>query len=327
MRRHLAWALSACIGFGAAGLPASARAETAAEYPSKPIKIVAPFAPGALTDILARLIATKMNIDWGQPVVVENRPGASGAVGTALVATSAPDGYTFIVITSGHVINPNFNQLTYDPVKSFDPVILLTEIPNLLVVNPSVPVTSVKEYVELVRAHPQTYPYATSGAGGSSHITMEYFKSVAKLANQHVPYKGGSLAISDLSAGHIQVGMSTVPTGVPYVETGKVKAIAVTSARRSPVLKDVPTLAESGYPEVVSVEWWGVLTPAGTPLAIREKLNTEITRIMNEPDVQAKLAQLGVAFNGGTIAQFDAFLRDEAVKWARIIKEADIKNQ
>ncbi|MBB6308847.1 tripartite tricarboxylate transporter substrate binding protein [Xanthobacter tagetidis] len=316
-------ALAAVLGLS--GAPARAD-DAAANYPSKPIRLIAPFAPGALTDTLARLIGNKMSVAWGQPVVVENRPGAAGAIGTAAVANSPPDGYTLVVITSGHVINPNFTQLPYDPVKSFEPVILLTEIPNLVAVHPSVPVKTLDEYVKLVKANPKDYAYATSGAGGSSHITMEWFKTVAKLDNAHVSYKGGSLAITDLAAGHIKTAMSTVPTGFPYVDSGRVRAIAVSSKKRSPVLPDVPTLEESGYP-VVSVEWWGVLAPAGTPLAIREKLNAEIARIMKMPDVEQKLSQIGVAFTGGSIAQFDEFLKDEMVKWARVIKEANVKNE
>lgn len=316
-------ALAAVLGL--AGAPVRAE-DAAANYPNKPIRLIAPFAPGALTDTLARLIGNKMSVDWGQPVVVENRPGAAGSIGTAVVANSPPDGYTLVVITSGHVINPNFTQLPYDPVKNFEPVILLTEIPNLVVVHPSVPAKTLDEYVKLVKANPKDYPYATSGAGGSSHVTMEWFKTVAKLDNAHVSYKGGALAISDLSAGHIKTAMSTVPTGFPYVDSGRARAIAVSSKKRSPVLPDVPTLEESGYP-VVSVEWWGVLAPAGTPLAIREKLNSEIARIMKMPDVEQKLSQIGVAFTGGSIAQFDAFLKDEMVKWARVIKEAKVKNE
>ena len=246
-----------------------------------------------------------MNKSWGQPVVVENRAGASGAVGTAALATSAPDGYTFAVITSGHVINPNFSTLPYDPIKDFTPIIFLTGIPNLLAVHPSVPVKTVAEFVDLIKANPGKYTYATSGAGGSSHMTMEMFKYVAHLDITHVPYRGGSLAIADLMAGQILVGMSTVPTGLPYVTSGMVRAIAVSSAKRSPVMPDVPTLVESGYPEVSSVEWWGVLAPAGTPLDIRQKLNTEITRIMTLPDVKELLAKEGVAFEGGTIDEFD----------------------
>ena len=310
---------------GLAGAPARAD-DAAGTFPNKPIRLIAPFAPGALTDTLARLIGNKMSVDWGQPVVVENRPGAAGAIGTAVVAGAPPDGYTLVVITSGHVINPNFTQMPYDPVKSFEPIILLTEIPNLLVVHPSVPVKTLDEYVKLVKANPKDYAYATSGAGGSSHITMEWFKSLANLDNAHVSYKGGSLAIADLGAGHIKTAMSTVPTGFPYVESGRARAIAVSSKKRSPVLPDVPTLEEAGFP-VVSVEWWGVLAPAGTPLAIREKLNAEIARIMKMPDVEQKLANIGVAFTGGSIAQFDDFLKDEMVKWARVIKQANVKNE
>ena len=312
------------LALGAAQAPGLAAQETAATYPSQSIRIVAPFAPGALTDILARLISSKMSPEWGQPVIVENRPGASGAVGTGEVAQAKPDGYTMVVITSGHVINPNFNTLPYDPVTSFEPVIMLTGIPNLLVVHPSVPANTLDELVELVRNDPASYPYATSGAGGSSHITTEYFKHVAGLANEHVPYKGGALAMADLAAGHVKVAMTTVPTGVPFIQEGRARPLAVSSGERSPVLQDVPTLVESGYPDVDTVEWWGVLTPAGTPLDIREKLNAEITRIMQLPDVQERLAQLGVSFNGGSIDEFRDFLQDETGKWAHIIKTAGV---
>jgi tripartite-type tricarboxylate transporter receptor subunit TctC len=327
MKRMMALAISA-LAAGLLMTGSNARAaETAAAYPSKPIRIIAPFAPGALTDRLARIISLHMAEDWNQTVIVENRAGASGAIGTAALATSAPDGYTFAVITSGHVINPNFNKLPYDAIKDFSPVIFLTGIPNLLVVNPSVDVKTVPELVKLIKDNPGKLTYATSGAGGSSHITMEHFKYVAHLDIEHVPYRGGSLAIADLIAGHIKIGMSTVPTGVPYVRQGMARAIAVTSAKRSPVLPDVPTLVESGYPEVSAVEWWGVLAPANTPLDIRQKLNDEITHIMTLPDVKEALAKEGVAFEGETIDSFDKFIRSENDKWAKLIKAADIKIQ
>lgn len=314
--------------FVAASSSYSARAQDiAAQYPNRTIRIVAPFAAGALTDTLARFIAQHLQTAWGQPVIVENRPGASGAVGTTAVAQAPADGYTLIIVTSGHVINPNFTKLPYDPIKDFDPVIFLTGIPNLLVVHPEVPAKTVSELVKMIKDNPGKFTYATSGAGGSSHITTEAWKYVAGLDMQHVPYKGGAPAIADLIGGHIKIAMSTVPTAVRYVQSGQARAIAVTSPKRSPVLPDVPTLAESGYPDITLVEWFGMIAPAGVPLAIRQKLNTEIIHIMNLPEVKDKLAAQGVAFEGGSIEEFDKFIKSDAAKWARLIKDAGIKNE
>lgn len=301
--------------------------DVAAQYPSRTIRVVAPFAAGALTDTLARFIAQHLQTAWGQPVIVENRPGASGAVGTTAVAQAPADGYTLIIVTSGHVINPNFGKLPYDPIKDFDPIIFLTGIPSLLVVHPSVPVKTAPEFVKMVKDSPGKFTYATSGAGGSSHITTEAWKYVAGLDMQHVPYKGGAPAIGDLIGGHIKIAMSTVPTAVRFVQSGQARPIAVTSPKRSPVLPDVPTLAESGYPDIALVEWFGMIAPAGVPLAIRQKLNTEVIRIMNLPEVKDKLAAQGVAFEGGTIEEFDKFIKSDAAKWAKLIKDAGIKNE
>ena len=306
----------------------SARAEEiAAQYPKRTIRIVAPFAAGALTDTLARFIAQHLQTAWGQSVIVENRPGASGAVGTTAVAQAPPDGYTLIIVTSGHVINPNFTKLPYDPIKDFDPIIYLTGIPNLLVVHPDFPVKTVPEFVKMIQDNPGKFTYATSGAGGSSHMTTEAWKYVAKLDMQHVPYKGGAPAIADLIGGHIKIAMSTVPTAIRYVQSGQARPIAVTSPKRSPVLPDVPTLAESGYPDIALVEWFGMIAPSGVPLAIRQKLNTEVMRIMNLPEVKDKLAAQGVAFEGGSIDEFDKFIKSNAAQWAKLIKAAGIKNE
>jgi tripartite-type tricarboxylate transporter receptor subunit TctC len=301
--------------------------DAAAQYPNRTIRIIAPFAAGALTDTLARFIAQHLQQAWGQPVVVENRAGASGAIGTAYAAQAPADGYTLVVVTSGHVINPNFGKVPFDPIKDFDPIIFLTGIPSLLVVHPDVPVKTIGEFVKMIKDNPGQYTYATSGAGGSSHITTEAWKYVAGLDMQHVPYKGGAPAITDLIGGHIKIAMSTVSTAIKYVQGGQARAIAVTSPKRSPVLPDVPTLAESGYPEIALVEWFGMIAPAGVPLAIRQKLNTEIIRIMNLPEVKDKLAAQGVAFEGGTIDEFDQFIKSDYAKWAKLIKDAGIKNE
>jgi tripartite-type tricarboxylate transporter receptor subunit TctC len=328
MKNWKGFALAAFAAVMAQGpLPDARAAESAAAYPSKPIRIMAPFSAGSMTDRLGRIISTHMAADWNQTVIVENRTGANGGIGTAAVAASAPDGYTFAVITSGHIINPNFAPVPYDPIKDFAPIIFLTANPNLLVVHPSLDVKNVAELIKLIQDNPGKLTYATSGAGGSSHITTEHLKYVAHLDIEHVPYRGGSLAIADLIAGHVKILMSTVPTAFPYVKSGMARAIAVSSPKRSPVLPDVPTLVESGYPEVSSFEWWGVLAPANTPLEIRQKLNTEITRIMNLPDVKEALAKEGIAFEGGTIAEFDTFLRSESDKWSKLIKAANIKVQ
>jgi tripartite-type tricarboxylate transporter receptor subunit TctC len=326
MKRTLSVLLALASFLAVALTDVSARAQESADsYPSRRIRIVAPFAAGALTDILARFISQYMAIDWNQTVIVENRPGASGAVGTTSVVGQPADGYTLVVVTSGHVINPNFGLVTFDPIKDFDPIVFLTGIPSLLVVHPSLPVHNVAEFVKLIKDNPGKYTYATSGAGGSSHITTEAWKFVAGLNMEHVPYRGGAPAIADLVAGHIQIAMSTVPTASAFVQAGTARPIAVTSPERSPLMPDVPTLAESGYPDIKLVEWFGLIGPAGIPLPIREKINAEVHKIMERPEVIQKLASLGVRFTGGSIDDFDKFLKEDAARWSRLIKSAKIK--
>ena len=317
--------LAALIWFGAT-VPATALAQ-AATYPNKPIRIIVPFAVGGIADTFGRVIGIKLTEAWGQPVVIENKTGAGGNIGADLVAKSPPDGYTLVIGNNGtHAVNVNlFKTIPFDPIKDFVPVAHIMEAEGLLVVNPAIKANSVREIIELARAQPGQLSYASGGLGTTSHLAGELFKSTAKVDMVHVPYKGNSPAIADLLSGQTQVSFATMPTVLPHVKTGKLRAIASIGLARTVALPDVPTVAESGLPGFEVSNWIGFFAPAGTPPDIVAKLNTEVQKIMRSPDVQKRLEAEGARFVPTTPAQFTAFQRDELVKWAKIIKDANIK--
>ena len=296
-------------------------------YPSKPIKYIVPFQPGGTTDILGRIVALKLQEAWGQPVVVENRPGAGGAVGAEMTAKSAPDGYTIMGGTiSTHAINASvYDRLPYDPLKDFEPVTQLAQQPNMLVVHPSVPANSVQELVALLRKSPDKYTYSTSGNGTSAHLAGELFKSMSGTRMQHVPYKGSPQAIADAVAGQVSMSFDNISTAYPPAKAGKLRALAVTTAKRSSLAPEVPTLAESGLKGYELGSWHGVFAPARTPKDIVQKLNEAIVKGMHAPDVKEKLAALGVEPVGSSVADFGQFVRAEVPKWAKVVKESGAK--
>jgi len=320
MRRWLG-----CLAFALALLAPLAFAQ--APYPAKPIRLVVPFPPGGTTDILARIVAQKLTEAWGQPVVVDNRPGAGGNIGAELVAKSAPDGYTLLMGTVGtHAINASlYAKLPYDHVKDFAPVILVAGVPNVLVVNPSVPVNSVAELIAYAKANPGKLNFASSGSGTSIHLSGELFRTMAGVQITHVPYKGSAPAIADLVGGQVQLMFDNLPSSLAQIKAGKLRALAVTSDKRAPALPDVPTMAEAGLPGFEASSWFGVLAPAGTPPAIVGKLHAEIAKWLATPDAREKLSAQGANLAGFGPEEFARYIGSETAKWAKVVKESGAK--
>ncbi len=305
-------------------LLAVSTAANAQEWPKqKNVQIIVGFAPGATTDTVARISAQKLQEALGQNFVVENRPGAGGNVATQQVKRAAADGYTLLVTSVAYSVNPSlYSSAGYDPLKDFIPVVLGPSTPNIIMVNPSLPVKNLAELIELARKQPLSY--ASSGGGTTTHLSMERLKFAAKFDMTHVPYQPAQ-AVGAVMGGHTQVGNTSMPPAVQQVKAGKVRAIAVTSAQRSPVLPDVPTLNELGYSGFDDLTWVGFFAPAGTPADVVTRLNAELNRIFAAPDVKEKLGALGLESRANTSAEFGAFLKDEVVKWARAVKESGAK--
>ncbi len=305
---------------------AAAAAQPAANYPNKPIRIVVPQSAGGSTDLTARLIAQKLSDAVGQPVVVDNRPGAGSIIGTDLVAKATPDGYTLLVVASSITINPSLHRkLPFDPMRDLAPITQLSAFPNMLVVHPSLPVKSVQDLIALARAKPGQINYGSSGTGTGTHLSAELFKSMTGVDMVHVPYKGGGPAVTALLGGQVQLNFATIPSVLPYVRAGKLRAVAVTTSRRSPAAPDVPTIAESGVPGYDHGPWNGMLAPAKTPKAIIARLNAEVARIVHMPEAKAVLVHEGAEPVGNTPEEFAAIIRTETAKWAKVIKAAGIK--
>ena len=301
---------------------------TAAEvYPNKPIRIVAPFPPGGPVDILSRMIGNKLAQSLGQAVVVDNRAGAGGNIGSEVVAKSAPDGYTLLMGFVGtHAINPSlYSKMPYDNVKDFEPVSLVAEVTIVLVVNPSVPATSINELIALARSRPGELTFGSPGHGTPQHLAGELFNSIAEVKMLHVPYKGAVPAITDLLGGQISMIFSSMPPALPHMKSGKLRALGVTSTTRSPVTPELPTIAESGLKGYVVNNWYGILAPRGTPKEIVAKLNAEIVKILNMPDVKESLSIQGAEPSTSTPQQFAAYIKEETEKWAKIVKNSGVK--
>jgi tripartite-type tricarboxylate transporter receptor subunit TctC len=301
-------------------------AALAQAYPSKAIKIVVPFAVGGIADTFSRVIGQKLTDSWGQPVVVENKTGAGGNIGADLVAKSPPDGYTLVMGNIGtHAVNPYLVKNTpFDPLRDFAPIAHVLDAEGLLVVNPAVNAKTVPEIISLAKSEPGKLSYASGGMGTTSHLAGELFKSMAKVDVVHVPYKGNSPAITDLLGGQTQMIFATMPTVLPQVKAGRLRAIAVIGLERTTALPDVPTIAET-LPGFAVSNWIGLFAPAGTPREIVNKLNAEVQKIMQQPDVQKRLETEGAKFIPTTPESFAAFQKNEAAKWLKAIREAGIK--
>ena len=311
------------VAFIAASIAAApAQAQSAVDFPSRPIRIVVPFPAGGATDIAARIIGERMSIDWKQPVTIDNRPGAGGNIGSDVVAKSPPDGYTLIMgVTGSHAINVSlYSRMPYDPVKDFEPISQVAVVPNVVVVHPSVPANTLQELVALAKKEPGKLNYASLGNGTAAHLTMEMFKSVAGIEITHIPYKGSAPAVSDLLGGQVQTMIDGLPSALPHVKAGKLRALAVTSAKRSRAAPDLPTIAESGYPGFSADAWSGLFAPKGTPKAVVDKLAGETQLILKLPETQKRLGELGAEPVGSSPAEFAQFVRGEIDKWARVVK-------
>ena len=320
--RALRWMAALVV---AVGLVAASEAP-AQGYPNRSIRIVAPSTPGDAPDVIARLVAERLSAALGQQVVVENRPGAGGVVGSEIVAKAAPDGYTLIMGNAGsHGINAAvYSKLPYDILKDFAPVSQIAVAPNIFVVNPGLPVTTIPEFIAYAKARPGQLSYASGGNGSSSHMSMELLKSMAGIDVVHVPYKGSTPALTDVISGQDAVMSVNMPPAVPHVKSGRLRALAVTTRSRTPSMPDLPTVAES-LPGYETVAWFGVLAPAGTPRDVVNRLSTEIARIARSPDMRERLEGMGAEPVGSTPEEFGAVMARDIAKWTALAKSVGIK--
>jgi tripartite-type tricarboxylate transporter receptor subunit TctC len=295
------------------------------KYPARAVRLIVPFPPGGGADISARTIAAKLTERYGQQVLVDNRPGAGGNVGTELASKAPPDGYTLLLVSSSYGANPALYKLSFDPVNGFEPVTLVSQQPFILVVHPSLPARSVKELVALAKAKPGSLNYASSGAGGIVHLGTEYFKSMAGVDIVHIPYKGGNTAHNDLVAGFVQVYFGTILSTLPVVKSGKLRALGVSTDKRNPALPGVPTVAEAGVPGFSFSGWYAVLAPAKTPRELTAALNGEIVALLKSPEMRERLAAEGSTVVGSTPEALRDHLRADIAKWQKVVKAADIR--
>lgn len=295
-------------------------------YPSKPVRVIAPFPAGGGTDLFARAVAQKLTSALGQTFVVDNRSGAGGMIGADLIAKSPPDGYSLLITSSStHSINPHLTRkMPYDAIRDFVPVINIASAPNVLVVHPSVPAKSVKEFIALAKSRPGALNYASNGTGTLSHLTGEMFKLQAGISLIHIPYKGGPPAVIDLVAGQVSALFAAAPTVFPQVRAGKLRAIAMTGPKRSAALPDLPAVAET-LPGFDSVQWWAMFAPAGTAGDVVDRLNSEVSRIITDVDVKARFAAEGAEPAGGSPREFAAFVRADYEKWGKVVKAVGIR--
>jgi tripartite-type tricarboxylate transporter receptor subunit TctC len=300
---------------------------SAQSYPTKPIKLVVPFPPAGSTDISARAMAGKLGERLGQPVIIENKPGAGGNIGSDMVAKAPADGYTLLVGTVGtHAINSSlYSKMPYDHVKDFAPVILLSTTPNVLVVNPGFAPNSVQEVIALAKSKPGELTFASSGAGTSIHLSGELFRSMAGLSMTHIPYKGSGPMVVDLMSGQVNMSFDNLSSSMPQIKAGRLKALATTGATRSPALPELPTVSEAGLPGYEATSWNAVFAPAGTPRPVIERLAKEINAILQSPDTRKYFAEQGAEAGGGSPEQLATFIRSETAKWSKVVKDSGAK--
>jgi len=319
--RSIALTLAAAVGLGAVFTMPSAAQQ--AGYPNKAVRVIVPFAPGATTDFLGRLIAQQASKAWGQPVTVENRGGAAGQIGVEATARSAPDGYTVCVATGALAIYPaTKSDLSFDPLKDFEFIGLVARVPNVLLVHPSHPAKTLKEFVETAKKDP-TQNYASTGAGTNTHFTGEMFKLDAGIGMQHVSYRGGAPAMTDLVAGHVKIMVASLTTAVPHIKSGAVRAIAVSSAERSYAVPDVPTFKEAGYPTIETAEWWSLIAPKNTPKAIVDMWAAEASKVMQDPSLKEKSP--GIEVVTGNSDEMRRLVTREIATWKTVAQKANIK--
>lgn len=314
-------------GLAAAGLSTVwlAAGAAAQSYPSKAITLIVLAQPGASPDILARALGQKLNEAWHQPVIVDNKPGAGGIVGTETVVRSAPDGHTLLLHTAAHTIAPSMYKLSYDTVRDFAPISRLAFVPNVLVIHPTVPVRNVKELIALARSKPGSLNYSSSGSGTPAHLSGELFNALAGTDILHVPYKGSPQAITALLSGETSMMFTPIPLALPHVKTGKLKVLGVTTTNRSKVAPELPTIAESGLPSYEVTQWYGLQAPAGTPKEVLAKLNAEVRKILSMPDIVEKLTAQGAEPAPSTPEVLEAYVKAEIAKWAKVVKASGAK--
>jgi tripartite-type tricarboxylate transporter receptor subunit TctC len=309
--------LLAALALAASAVPAAAE-----DYPSRPIRIVVPFGPGGFTDVVARIIQKELGASFGQPVVIENKPGAGSTIGTADIAKAKPDGYSLVMISTTHVISPHlYKSIPYDPIKDFTPVMKLGEGPYVLVVHPSLGVKTVAELVALARAKPNTIDYASSGNGSSQHLVGALFATMAGAPLNHIPYKSSSGAMNDLLGGQVKVSFAGMPNALPNIAAGKLRALAVTSKKRSPDLPNVPTLDEAGVRGYEATIWLALLAPPGTPREIVNKLNSTLTRLLSTPESRKLMASAGVEVATSSPEELATLMQSELDRWGKVVRE------
>ena len=298
----------------------------AQSYPAKPIRIVVPYPPGGFNDTLGRTLAAKFTESWGQPAIVENKPGANTLIGSDFVAKSPADGYTLLIVAFPFAVTPSLiRNMPYDTVKDFAPIVLAAQSPNILVVNPQLPVKSVGELIALAKAKPDGLSYASTGNGSSNHISMELFKGLAGVKLVHIPYKGSAPAVTDLLGGQVQVMFDNAPNVIPQVKAGRLRALGQSGLARSSIAADLPTVAEAGVPGYEVMVWFGLVAPAGTPREVIAKLNAEVLKILAMPDVRERFLAQGVEPLGSTPEQFAEHIRAQMAKWGKVVKDAGVQ--
>ena len=318
-----AWIPAACLG---TALLATAMSAAAQAWPAKPVKMIVTYPPGGTVDVVARVIAPKLSARLGQPVVIDNRAGAGGAIGGDLVAKSPADGYTIMLDASNHSQNPALrSKMPFDTLRDLAPVSLLVRVPNVLVVNPSATITGVKDLIAQAKAKPEHINYASSGNGSAQHLSAELFSAMAGVRMTHVAYKGGGPALTDVMAGQVPVFFASLASSLQYIQGGKLRALAVTGKARSPVMPQIPTVAESGLAGYEVYEWNGVFVPAGTPAAVVDRLSKELAAVVRDPEVRARLEGMGAEVIGSNPAELDAFRRAEIAKWTQVAKTNKIE--
>jgi len=295
-------------------------------YPSKPLRFILPFPPGGGTDLLGRLIAERLSASLGQPVVTENRGGAGGNVGAEAAAHSAPDGYTLVLVAPSLAISPTlYAKLNYDPVKDFAPIALVAQVPNVMITHPSVPATTLAEFIAYARANPGKLNFGSGGSGTSNHLAGELFNLRTGAALVHVPYKGVNLAMQGALAGEVHLVFIGVPVPAPHIKAGKLRGLAVLARERSPLIPDVPTAAEAGLPDFDVTTWYGILAPAGTPGPIIQRLNAELRKMMAAPEIKERLAAMGTEPLTSTPEEFGAYIKREIAKWGDVVRKAGLR--
>ena len=298
----------------------------AQSWPTKPVRMIIAFPPGGPTDLVSRVLAQKLSEQLGQQVIVDNKPGAGGNIAAELAAKAAPDGYTIFYNTSAIVIGPAlYGKVNYDTLKDFTPVLLTASVPMVLVVNPQLPARSVKEFLDLAKSRSGALNYSSSGTGTITHLASAMMSTQTGIQTQHIPYKGSAPGLVDLASGQTQFMIDTINTVLPYVRDNRLRGLAVTSAKRSPVLPDLPTLAEAGISGFEAAAWQGIVVPTGTPNEIVQKLNAEVNKALAHPDIRSRLAAQGADILGGTPAEYAAYLRSEMPRWAKAVKDSGAK--